>query len=166
MTTSMRLAASLGLLAVLAGCATAPAQCDVHDRDASLLTKMGCHSAYEQAETKAQEDLQAAREENAAFRSAYAALQAEQAASRQGRAEKEKAYAQVQASLNTVLQQVKKRHADKAQVQKQLAALEQEMKNLQSLPAGSSSAELKKRETERTALRKKVQQLELSLGYN
>lgn len=151
-----------GLL--LAGCATAPQNCNVHAKDESLLTKLGCADADRQTVQTAANELELARAENQAFRKAYEDLETEKAAVGKSLQERQKAHQQAQASLSAMLSKVKARRGNKADVQAQIAELEKQLQAQNSLPASNTSAVLKQRQKERDDLRRKVQALELSLG--
>lgn len=149
----------------LAGCATAPQNCNVHAKDESLLTKMACSDEYRKAPEIAQQKLDEEIAINEAFKQVYADLQAERAAVGKSLKERQQAEKQAQASLNAMLGKVKAQKGSKAAVNQQIADLEKQLQAQSALPAPTSSSALKQREKERDALRSKVQQLQLSLGY-
>lgn len=149
----------------LAGCATAPANCNSANNDASLITKMQCdHSGGYSAQIRQREqELLDARAENELFHRVYEEISAQQQATRQSLDAQRQQQASLQQSLNSLLSQLKSRHASKDQVQQQIATLE---KDLQRSPAsGGSAADIAARQQELKALQQKVSRLQLSLGY-
>lgn len=159
----VRFLALLGSL-TLAGCATMPGECDVHDRNASLFTKIKCTNAYEAQADAAAVNLQQAQDENASVRQVIADLEAEQAVSKKSLQERQAAYDKSQASLNALLRNVKARQNNKAGVQQQINALEQQLAASQQPTASQSSTQLAQRQKERDLLIQKVRALDASLG--
>lgn len=160
----VRAAMLAGCMTVL-GCATAPGQCDVNNSDVSLIGKAMCDKQYAQQEKDARLNLQKAKEENAAFHAALEALEVEKAAVGKGLQDRQQAHDKAQAALKAALQKVKARQGHKADVQQQIAQLEQQLQAQSQLPTSNSQAILKQREKERDELRRKVNELQLSLGY-
>ena len=149
----------------LAGCATAPANCNSANNEASLIAKMQCdHSVGYSAQIRQREqELLDARAENELFHRVYEEITAQQQATRQSLDAQRQRQASLQQSLNSLLSQLKSRHANKGQVQQQIAMLEQD---LQRSPAsGGSAADIAARQQELKALQQKVSRLQLSLGY-
>ena len=149
----------------LAGCATAPANCNSANNDASLIAKMQCdHSGGYSAQIRQREqELLDARAENELFHRVYEEISPQQQATRQSLDAQRQRQASLQQSLNSLLSQLKSRHANKGQVQQQIAMLEQD---LQRSPAsGGSAADIAARQQELKALQQKVSRLQLSLGY-
>lgn len=153
------------LALALTGCATAPQNCDVHAKDASLLTKMGCTEEYRKAPEAAKQQLDEEIAINESFRQVYADLEIERAAVGKSLKERQQAEKKAQASLNAMLGKVKARQGSKAGVKQQIAEVEKQLQAQSALPVSTSPTVLKQREKERDALRSKVQQLQLSLGY-
>lgn len=156
-----------GSLVLLAGCASNPANCDPSNTNASLLTKMNCdHSgAYSERIQQREQELIAAREQNAAFRQVFADLQAQQQATRLSLTEQQKQQAALDRSLNSLLGQLKARHADKSDVQKQISDLEQQMAKARQQMVNADPATLQARQQELKTLQQKVANLQFSLGY-
>jgi len=152
---------------VLASCATPQGGCDATDQDVSLLTKMSCdHSGGYRAQiTTREQELLDARTENAAFHQVYEDIKAEQAAVSLSLAEQERSYAALQNSTDMLLKQLKVRYADRADVQKQIVSLQADLRKNRTITTSSSSILLKQREKERAELLRKVQRLQLSLGF-
>ena len=160
--------AALGAVLALSGCVTtAPGQarCDVHNRNASLGEKMECRQAYAETESRAQRNLEIAREENRVVREALDALNDEQYAVGKRLQEREAARRNADAALHTMLRKVKARKALSQDTQRQVADIEKMLQAQSQQPSASSQAALKKREKERDALRHKVEQLQKSLDY-
>jgi len=149
----------------LAGCATAPANCNSANNDASLIAKMQCdHSGGYSAQIRQREqELLGARAENELFHRVYEEISAQQQATRQSLDVQRLRQASLQQSLDSLLGQLKSRHANKSQVQQQIATLEQDLKR--SPASGGSAADIAARQQELKALQQKVSRLQLSLGY-
>lgn len=157
--------AGVALVVALSGCATAPQNCNVHAKDASLLTKMACAEEYRKAPEVAKQQLEEEVAINEAFRQVYADLLLERATVGKSLKERQQAEKQAQASLNAMLGKVKASQGSKVDVKQQIADLEKQLQAQSAMPTSTSPAVLKQREKERDALRSKVQQLQLSLGY-
>ncbi len=165
MQTMMLRAVALAASVFLVGCATTADQCDVHQKDASLLNKLGCRNHDANAVTTAAKELEDARALNQAFRQALTDLEAEQAAVGQSLAVQQAAHKKSQASLRAILGKVKASKGQRADTLQQVAAVEKQLQAMENKPAAASGKELAQRTKERDALLRKVRELELSLGY-
>ncbi|MBD8472999.1 hypothetical protein IFT98_02740 [Pseudomonas sp. CFBP 8770] len=168
MNTTARLLICLGGAIALSGCATAPGSCDATDRDASMITKMNCDytGGYSDQVRSKENELTAARNENAMFKRVYDGIAAEQASTRKDLQSQQQAQASLNLSLGQLLSTLKTRHADKAGVQKQINALQSQLQAAQNQPASGNPAQLAAKQEELKALQKKVSKLQLSLGFD
>ncbi|MGY2289874.1 hypothetical protein ACW9H6_08900 [Pseudomonas sp. SDO528_S397] len=160
---------ALAAILALAGCATAPGECDATNRDASMLTKMNCDysGGYSDQVKQKEAALTASREENAMFRQVYDNITAQQAATRADLVGQQQAQAQLNQSLGQLLSTLKKRRANRSDVQQQIAGLEQQLKANQAQAAtqNATPAQLLAKQEQLKTLQKKVNQLQFSLGY-
>jgi uncharacterized protein YhaN len=155
---------ALGASAILlTGCATAPGSCDSTNKDVSLIAKMNCdHSGgYSDQVRQNEQELMDAREENAAFRQVYDDIVIQQKNTRATLDQQRAQNAALDKSLNNLIGQLKKHRSNQADVQQQVKALENEIAATRNQSGGNEAA----KQAELTVLRKKVSQLELSLGY-
>lgn len=152
----------------LSSCATAPGSCDATNRDVSMITKMNCDysGGYSDQVKSKENELTAARNENAMFKRVYDGIAAEQASTRKDLQAQQQAQASLNQSLGQLLSALKIRHANKAGVQKQISALQSQLQTAQSRPTSSNPAQLAAKQEELRMLQQKVSKLQLSLGFD
>jgi chromosome segregation ATPase len=168
MNTTVSLLVCLGGAWALSGCATAPGSCDATNRDVSMITKMNCDytGGYSDQVKSKENELIAARHENAMFKRVYDSIAAEQAATRKDLQAQQQAQASLNQSLGQLLSALKSRHANKASVQKQISSLQSQLQTAQSQQQSSNPQQLAAKQEELKALQKKVSKLQLSLGFD
>jgi len=152
----------------ISSCATAPGSCDATNRDVSMITKMNCDysGGYSDQVKSKENELTAARNENAMFKRVYDGIAAEQASTRKDLQAQQQAQASLNQSLGQLLSALKIRHANKAGVQKQISALQSQLQTAQSRPTSSNPAQLAAKQEELRMLQQKVSKLQLSLGFD
>jgi chromosome segregation ATPase len=152
----------------LAGCATTPADCNMHDRNASLLNKLSCETsgAYSQQIREREQELIRNRELNKQFRQVYDDIVVQRDAMSGSLAAQRQSQSALNASLGALLGQLKSGGNQKAEVQQQIAALERQLKQVASASTGTTSASIPQRQQTLKALQQQVDRLQRSLGYN
>jgi len=133
-----------------------------------MITKMNCDysGGYSDQVKSKENELTAARNENAMFKRVYDGIAAEQASTRKDLQAQQQAQASLNQSLGQLLSALKIRHANKAGVQKQISALQSQLQTAQSRPTSSNPAQLAAKQEELRMLQQKVSKLQLSLGFD
>lgn len=127
------------LLSVMAGCATAPSECDPALANASLVTKAGCFYSgeYDRREKMKRDALEEELRIKSLFEETYAALKAEQTRieiqSNDGRMQLE----QVSESVDSLQSALLVKLANDKQLNQQISQLKVEVKKIQEQPGQS-----------------------------
>lgn len=164
---------TLALIATvaLAGCATTPQQCNPHDRQASLLTKMSCDSsgAYREVVVQREQDVVLAQQENAQFQALFESIEKQRLSLRQDLAQQQQAHAQMVTTTQNLLNQLASKQGNNAKLKSQLSAAQRDLNALKAAPPTPQSAsnpqEVAAKQAQLQSLQQTALRLQESLGY-
>lgn len=155
-----QLTASILMAFTLAGCALSPEQCDSTNRDASIIEKARCDSAYQTNLHNTQIKVDNATELNEQFKAVYTALEKEKGEVSTELRNNKSEYAALDSALNKLLSSLKEKAAGKTALESEITGLQDELASINT--SGSSSVIEKKAQLDQ--LTQRVSDLQQVLG--
>lgn len=158
-----------GIVALLlSGCATTMSECNPHDSNASIFTKISCDSsgAYRAHIDQQEEQLLSAQEANALFHQIYKDIEAQREASSANVAQQRDKQNALNRSVAQLLRSISAKQSKEKGVQKQINDVESELKRLNQTTASASPAAEQQKQQQLQQLQQQVSRLQTSLGYD
>lgn len=155
----------------LAGCATTAQQCNPHDRQASLITKLSCDSSgsYRQVLDQREQDVVTAQQENAQFQALFEAIEQQRLALRQDLTKQQQAHAKMVNTTQHLLDQLGSKQGNNTKLQNQLRAAQRDLNALKAAPPTPASVsnpqEVAAKQAQLQSLQQTALRLQDSLGY-
>lgn len=155
----------------LAGCATTAQQCNPHDREASLITKLSCDSSggYRQVIDQREQDVVLAQQENAQFQALFESIEQQRLSLRQDLTQQQQAHAKMVTTTQNLLNQLASKQGNDAKLKSQLSAAQRDLNVLKAAPPTTSSAsnpqDLADKQAQLQSLQQTALRLQKSLGY-